>query len=45
MLNDEDRYQSLLEDYPNAKKTDWQLVIAGQRVQIIKNARNKPVTL
>ncbi|WP_052044898.1 malate dehydrogenase (quinone) [Candidatus Arsenophonus nilaparvatae] len=45
MLNDEERYQSLLEYYPNAKKADWQLVIAGQRVQIIKNAKNKPITL
>jgi malate dehydrogenase (quinone) len=28
--------ESLREYYPNAKKKDWKLAIAGQRVQIIK---------
>jgi malate dehydrogenase (quinone) len=32
----EDRVQALKEYYPNAKMEDWELVIAGQRVQVIK---------
>ncbi len=31
-----DRLKALQDYYPNAKKEDWQLDIAGQRVQIIK---------
>jgi malate dehydrogenase (quinone) len=34
--SDEDRLNALKEYYPAAKKEDWQLVIAGQRVQVIK---------
>jgi len=34
--SDEDRLNALKEYYPVAKKEDWQLVIAGQRVQVIK---------
>jgi malate dehydrogenase (quinone) len=34
--SDEDRYEALLEYLPNAKKEDWELQQAGQRVQVIK---------
>jgi malate dehydrogenase (quinone) len=30
------RYDSLREYFPNANEPDWQLIVAGQRVQIIK---------
>ena len=33
---DEDRLNALKEYYPKAKMQDWQLAIAGQRVQVIK---------
>jgi malate dehydrogenase (quinone) len=36
MLSDEDRMNALKEYFPNAKKEDWRLWQAGQRVQIIK---------
>ncbi|TCW00142.1 malate dehydrogenase (quinone) [Biostraticola tofi] len=36
MLNDDDRFNALKEYVPEARKEDWRLVIAGQRVQIIK---------
>lgn len=36
MLDDEDRFEALKEYYPNARKEDWKLIQAGQRVQIIK---------
>ena len=32
----EDRFEALLQYYPDAKMEDWELAIAGQRVQIIK---------
>lgn len=41
MLSDEDRYQALKEYFPEAKKEDWRLVKAGQRVQIIKKDEEK----
>ncbi|ORM83260.1 malate:quinone oxidoreductase [Pantoea deleyi] len=41
MLNDEDRFESLKEYYPDAKKEDWKLIQAGQRVQIIKKDADK----
>jgi malate dehydrogenase (quinone) len=34
--SDEDRMEALREYFPNAKKQDWELAIAGQRVQVIK---------
>jgi len=34
--NHNDRMNKLREYYPNAKNEDWQLITAGQRVQIIK---------
>jgi malate dehydrogenase (quinone) len=36
MLSDEDRFDALREYFPDAKKEDWRLWEAGQRVQIIK---------
>ena len=36
MQDDEDRFAALQEYYPNARKEDWKLIQAGQRVQIIK---------
>ncbi len=36
MLSDDDRLKALREYLPNAKKEDWRLWQAGQRVQIIK---------
>ncbi|WP_133088230.1 malate dehydrogenase (quinone) [Methylorubrum aminovorans] len=41
MLSDEDRYQALREYFPDAKKDEWRLVQAGQRVQIIKRDAEK----
>ncbi|WCM92238.1 malate dehydrogenase (quinone) [Acidovorax sp. NCPPB 2350] len=35
-LTDEDRHKVLLEYFPHAKREDWKLVTAGQRVQVIK---------
>ncbi|MDR0188822.1 malate dehydrogenase (quinone) [Pseudomonas yamanorum] len=36
MLSDDDRFKALQEYFPKAKKEDWRLWQAGQRVQIIK---------
>lgn len=36
MLSEEDRFEALQAYYPNAKREDWKLIDAGQRVQIIK---------
>ncbi len=36
MQSPEDRFEMLQKYYPNAKFEDWELAIAGQRVQIIK---------
>jgi len=41
MLSDEDRMNALREYFPNAKKEDWRLWQAGQRVQIIKRDADK----
>ncbi|MFT4249214.1 MAG: malate dehydrogenase (quinone) [Pseudomonas sp.] len=35
-LTDADRQAELLKYYPNAKREDWKLITAGQRVQVIK---------
>lgn len=37
MLSKEQRMEALREFVPNAKSEDWELVVAGQRVQIIKD--------
>lgn len=36
MLSQEDRMDSLREYFPEAKSEDWELIQAGQRVQVIK---------
>ncbi|MEE5063100.1 malate dehydrogenase (quinone) [Pseudomonas alliivorans] len=36
MMSDDDRFAALQQYFPNAKKEDWRLMQAGQRVQIIK---------
>ncbi len=41
MLSDDDRFDALKEYYPQAKKADWRLWQAGQRVQIIKRDEDK----
>ncbi|WP_297206536.1 malate dehydrogenase (quinone) [uncultured Pluralibacter sp.] len=41
MLSDDDRFAALKEYYPNARKEDWTLIQAGQRVQIIKKDPEK----
>ncbi|WP_264272223.1 malate dehydrogenase (quinone) [Duffyella gerundensis] len=41
MLSDDDRFASLKEYYPSARKEDWKLIQAGQRVQIIKKDAEK----
>ena len=40
MQSDEDRFAALKDYYPNARKEDWKLWTAGQRVQIIKKDAN-----
>ncbi|KGA97519.1 malate:quinone oxidoreductase [Alkalihalobacillus alcalophilus ATCC 27647 = CGMCC 1.3604] len=37
MLTKEQRMEELREFIPNAKSEDWELVVAGQRVQVIKD--------
>src|SRR5450830_229830 len=41
MLSDDDRFNALKEYFPDAKKEDWRLWQAGQRVQIIKRDDRK----
>ncbi|MFE1601769.1 malate dehydrogenase (quinone) [Methylobacterium sp. ID0610] len=41
MLSDEDRLAALREYFPKARKEDWRLWQAGQRVQIIKRDKDK----
>ncbi|MEH2921064.1 malate dehydrogenase (quinone) [Samsonia erythrinae] len=41
MMDDDDRFAALQEYFPNAKKEDWKLSIAGQRVQVIKKDDEK----
>jgi malate dehydrogenase (quinone) len=41
MLSDDDRFAALKEYFPHAKKEDWRLWQAGQRVQIIKRDEEK----
>ncbi|EMD9177601.1 malate dehydrogenase (quinone) [Cronobacter turicensis] len=41
MLSDEDRFDALKAYYPTARKEDWKLIQAGQRVQIIKKDPEK----
>ncbi|MFJ4154106.1 malate dehydrogenase (quinone) [Pseudomonas sp. NPDC089752] len=41
MLSDDDRFEALRTYFPDAKKEDWKLWQAGQRVQIIKRDAEK----
>lgn len=41
MMSDDDRFAALKEYFPEAKKEDWTLWKAGQRVQIIKKDAQK----
>jgi malate dehydrogenase (quinone) len=41
MLSDDDRFKALQEYFPHARKEDWRLWQAGQRVQIIKRDADK----
>jgi len=41
MQSPEERFQFLQQFYPEAKFEDWDLVVAGQRVQIIKKDKKK----
>ena len=41
MLSDDDRIAALREYFPKAKKEEWRLWQAGQRVQIIKRDKDK----
>lgn len=41
MLSDDDRIAALREYFPKAKKDEWRLWQAGQRVQIIKRDKDK----
>ncbi|POF95334.1 malate dehydrogenase (quinone) [Pseudomonas putida] len=41
MLSDDDRFEALRTYFPNAKKEEWRLWQAGQRVQIIKRDAEK----
>jgi len=36
LMSFDDKFEELLKYYPNAKKEDWELINAGQRVQVIK---------
>lgn len=37
LLSNEKRMEDLREFIPNAKSEDWDIVVAGQRVQVIKD--------
>ncbi|WP_092742165.1 malate dehydrogenase (quinone) [Xaviernesmea oryzae] len=41
MMSDDDRFAALQEYFPEAKKDQWRLWQAGQRVQIIKRDKDK----
>ena len=45
MLSKEQRMEVLRDFVPNAKAEDWDLVVAGQRVQVIKDDENGKGTL
>ena len=41
LQSDDDRFEALRQYFPHAKKEDWRLWQAGQRVQIIKRDKDK----
>ncbi|MDN5610361.1 MAG: malate:quinone oxidoreductase, partial [Staphylococcus equorum] len=44
-LSNEERMEDLRQFVPNAKSKDWEIVVAGQRVQVIKDTENGKGTL
>ncbi|AVT12148.1 malate dehydrogenase (quinone) [Paracidovorax avenae] len=44
-LTDEDRYRELQAYFPQARREDWRLITAGQRVQVIKRDPEKGAVL
>ncbi|MBF9264953.1 malate dehydrogenase (quinone) [Paracidovorax cattleyae] len=44
-LTDEDRYRELQAYFPQARRKDWHLITAGQRVQVIKRDPEKGAVL
>lgn len=44
-LSNEERMEDLRQFVPNAKSEDWEIVVAGQRVQVIKDTENGKGTL
>ncbi|WP_040929611.1 malate dehydrogenase (quinone) [Nosocomiicoccus massiliensis] len=45
LLSDDDRIEELREFVPTAKKEDWDTIVAGQRVQVIKDTDKGKGTL
>lgn len=45
VLTDDQKFKELVQYYPQAKKEDWHLITAGQRVQIIKTTPEKGTKL
>ena len=45
VLSNEKRMEELREFIPNAKSEDWEIVVAGQRVQVIKDTPKGKGTL
>lgn len=45
VLTDDDRHAQLRKYFPQAKREDWELITAGQRVQIIKHDPEKGAVL
>ncbi|RIL80591.1 malate:quinone oxidoreductase, partial [Staphylococcus equorum] len=41
MLSHSERIEELREFVPEAKEEDWEVVVAGQRVQVIKDTKDK----
>ncbi len=41
LLSPEEKFEALLQYYPEAKFEDWELITAGQRVQIIKKDKKE----
>jgi malate dehydrogenase (quinone) len=37
------KFNELLKMFPNAKESDWELLTAGQRVQVVKQKDKKPI--
>ncbi len=44
MLSNDERMDDLRVFFPNAKNEDWEVITAGQRVQVIKDTEDLKVT-